>query len=137
VIFLTGMFLIPLMGVSPLDITGAPFGVLLTSIVVALCSSSLGILIASIARTEGQVTGISSGLLWVAGLIGGSILPSFMMPDWMNRVARFLPHYWANQAFFGLFFRNESLTDIYLYLLIMLVFTAAFFLVGVWRFKFE
>ena len=137
VMFLAGVLLLPLLGVAPLDLSSDPFGLLLASLAIALCSTSLGILIASLAKTQGQVGGISNIVLWIAALIGGSIIPSFFLPDLVNSIARFVPHYWANQAYFGLILRGETLANVWSDILVLLGFTLVFFIIGAWRFEFE
>jgi ABC-2 type transport system permease protein len=137
IIFLVGIFLLPLMGIPALDLSSDPLGLILTALTVALCSTSLGLLLASIARTQGQLGGISGGLLWVAGVLGGSIIPIFLFPDILKNIAKFVPHYWANQAFYGLILRGETLAVIWPDLLVLLGFTAAFFTIGLWRFDFD
>jgi ABC-type multidrug transport system permease subunit len=137
IIFLTGIFLIPLVGLPSIDFSSDPFGLFLASVAIALCSTSLGILIAAIAQSEGQVGGLSSALLWVAGFLGGSIVPAFMFPDSLQAIAKFVPHYWANQAYFDLIFRGETLATVWPSLLVLCAFTAIFFLIGVWRFDFD
>jgi len=137
VMFTAGMFLLPLFDVAPLNLSSDPFALLLASLAIALCSTSLGILIAAIAKTQGQVGGISNIFLWIAALIGGSLIPSFFLPDLINSIARFVPHYWANQAYFGLILRGETLADVWTDILILLAFTLIFFVVGAWRFDFE
>jgi ABC-2 type transport system permease protein len=137
VMFLAGVLLLPVLGVPSLELSSDPFALLLASLSIALCSTSLGILIAAIAKTQGQVGGISNIVLWIAALIGGSIIPSFFLPDLVNSIARFVPHYWANQAYFGLILRGETLADVYTDILVLLGFTLVFFVVGAWRFDFE
>lgn len=137
VMFLAGVLLLPVLGVAPLDLSSDPFGLLLASLAIALCSTSLGILIAAIAKTQGQVGGISNIVLWIAALIGGSIIPSFFLPDVLNSIARFVPQYWANQAYFGLILRGETLADVWTDILVLLGFTLVFFVIGAWRFEFE
>ena len=134
---LAGILLLPLFGVPPLDLSSDPLGLVLASLVIALCSTSLGIFIAALAKTQGQVGGISNIILWIAALIGGSIVPSFFLPDIVNSIARFVPHYWANQAYFGLILRGGTLVNVWMDLLVLLGFTLLFFLIGAWRFKFE
>jgi ABC-2 type transport system permease protein len=55
----------------------------------------------------------------------------------VNSIARFVPHYWANQAYFGLILRAGTLADVWIDLLVLLGFTLLFFLIGAWRFRFE
>jgi ABC-2 type transport system permease protein len=137
VMFTVGILLLPLFGVTPLKINSDPIGLLLASLAIALCSTSLGILIASIAKTQAQVGGISNIFLWIAALIGGSMIPSFFLPELINSIARFTPHYWANQAYFGLILRGESLSEVWIDILVLLGFTLIFFVIGAWRFNFE
>lgn len=137
VLMLVGIFVIPLVGVPSLDLSQNPLGVVLASLVTALCSTSLGIFIAGLARTESQVSGFSNALLWLAGILGGSMIPVFMYPEGLDKVVRFIPHYWANQAFFDLIFRGATLPDVTPSLLVLLGFTALFFLIGIWRFEFD
>jgi len=48
-----------------------------------------------------------------------------------------VPHYWALQAYNDLVIRGLSVTDILPELAILAGFTAAFFVVGLLRFKFD
>jgi hypothetical protein len=48
-----------------------------------------------------------------------------------------MPHYWANRTFLDLFARGQGLVDITTNLLVLLGFTVAFFIVGLWRFDFD
>jgi ABC-2 type transport system permease protein len=137
VMLLAGVLLLPLLGVAPLNLSTDPFALVLSSLAIALCSTSLGILIAGLAKTQAQVGGISNIILWIAALIGGSIVPTFLLPDLVNSIARFVPHYWANQAYYGLILRGETLVDVWTDIVVLLIFTLVFFLIGVWRFKFE
>lgn len=137
VILLTGLFLIPIFGLPPLDLSADPLGLALASLAIALCSTSLGILIAAIAHSEGQVGSLSSGLLWVAGFLGGSMIPSFLFPDFLQTISKVLPHYWANQAYFGLILRSQTLAQVWPDVLILLGFTLVFFIIGLWRFDFD
>jgi ABC-2 type transport system permease protein len=104
---------------------------------VALCSTSLGILIAALARTESQVGGISTLILWVAGLVGGAFIPAFVLGDFLNTVGKIVPQYWALQAYNNLMIRGQGLVDILPELGILLGFTSVFFVVGLLRFKFD
>lgn len=137
VILITGGFIIQLLGVEPLDLGNDPIGIIVVSFVIALCATSLGIFIAAIAKTENQVSGVSSVLLFMAGLFAGSFVPLFLFPEGLENIARFIPHYWANQAYYGLIFRGQTLADIWTSIAALLVFTLIFYAIGLWRFKYE
>lgn len=138
-IFLVGATLLPVLGFGALSIGQSPLAWALTSIIIALCSTCLGILIAGLVRTEAQVSGLSSALLWVAGFLGGAIFPPFIiqrMPV-LNVLSRLVPQSYATTAYYDVLTRGKDLLDIWPNLLILLAFSALFFFVGTRRFKFE
>jgi len=137
VIFATGIFIFPLLGLDRLQLGESPLALALLVIAVALCTTSLGILIASLAHTEAQIGGVSSVILWVMAFIGGSIMPLFLVNEFLASVGRLTPHGWANVAFYDLLVRGQGLADIKTALLALLAFTAGFFVIGLWRFDFE
>jgi ABC-2 type transport system permease protein len=137
VIFAFGAFGLRLMGLTPLPIEKAPLGAALIAILIALCSSALGIAIAALARTENQIGGLSTLLLWGMGLLGGCFVPLFILERFLGPIPMIVPHYWANRALDDLFIRGLGLADIYLSLVMLLVFSLIFFGIGLWRFDFD
>ena len=137
IIFALSLVLLPLLGLERPVYGNSPLGLIAVTIVVALCSTSLGILIAALARTESQVGGISTLILWVAGLVGGAFIPAFVLGDFLNTIGKIVPHYWALQAYNNLMIRGQGLVDILPELGILLGFTAVFFVIGLFRFKFD
>jgi ABC-2 type transport system permease protein len=137
VIFGFGLLVLPLLGQAPLSLGNAPFAVVLVGILIAVCSSSLGILIAALARTENQIGGLSAVILWAMGVLGGSFIPVFFLERFLGPIMRVVPHYWANSAFTDLLVRGAGLSDVVPQMVALLIFTAAFFAVGLWRFDFD
>jgi ABC-2 type transport system permease protein len=129
--------LLPLLGQEAPSLGNSPLGLILVTILVALCSTSLGILLAAIARTESQVGGISTLFLWVAGLVGGAFIPAFVLGDFLNAIGKVVPHYWAIQAYTDLMVRGQGVTDILPELGVLAGFTAVFFVIGMIRFRFD
>lgn len=104
---------------------------------IVLCASAFGLLIAAVARSRAAAGGMAVfGSLTMAPL-GGCWWPLFMMPAWMQALARITPHAWANAAFGKLLlFAAEpasALGDI----LALLAFGALFGAVARWRFRVE
>jgi ABC-2 type transport system permease protein len=137
VLFAFGSLGMRLLGLTPMPIEKAPLGVALVSLLLILCSSALGILIAALASTEAQIGGLSSVLLWGMGLLGGSFIPLFFLEGFLGPLPRIVPHYWANRAFNGLLVRNLGLGGVTTEMVVLLGFTAAFLAVGAWRFDFD
>ena len=139
VIFAAGAFLLPLMGFGRLNIGEQPLAWAITSILIALCSTCLGVLISTMARTEGQISGVSNALLWVAGFLGGAIFPAVFLQQipLMNVLMKLVPQSWAITAYYDVLTRGKGLADIWLNLVILAGFSIVFFAIGVRRFKFE
>jgi ABC-2 type transport system permease protein len=137
VIFAFGIVGLRLMGLPPTQLGPDPIAVVLVVALMALCSSAFGILIAAIARTENQIGGLSTLLLWGMGLLGGSFVPLFLLERFLGPLPKIVPHYWANHALVNLMVRGLGLADVTLDCAVLLGFTALFFAIGLWRFDFE
>lgn len=85
---------------------------LLMIIVTAFACSSFGVLLASIAKTKSQVQGISTLIVITMSAIGGSMIPTFVMPTFMQTMSHFTVNYWGIQGFYDIFWRNLQITDI-------------------------
>jgi ABC-2 type transport system permease protein len=137
IIFAASMVLLPLIGMDAPSLGNSTLGLILIAILVALCSTSLGILLAALCRTESQVGGVSSVVLWVAGLVGGAFIPAFVLGDFLNTIGKAVPHYWALQAYNDLTIRGLGVADILPELGILAGFVVVFFVIGLLRFKFD
>lgn len=136
VLFSAAILLFPLLGFDRLTLGNDPLALVVVCLLVLLCSTSLGVLIAAIARTEGQISGLSQVLLWVLGF-GAVLVTQMPSTPTINTVSKAIPHYWANAAFQDLFLRGQGLADIVPSILALSGFTLAFLAIGLWRFKFE
>ena len=94
-------------------------------------------LIAAIARTENQIGGFAAVILWIMAAVGGSFIPNFLLGDFLGTIGKLVPHYWANRAYNDLIVRGQGLADVMPELAALLAFTAAFALIGLWRFEFD
>jgi len=137
VIFAFGVFGLKLLGLSSASLGNNPLAVILVCLIICLCSTALGILLAAIARTESQIGGLSSLLVWGLGILGGAFIPIFILDNFLGPVVKFIPQYWANRALSSLMLRGLGLADVVLEITVLLGFTFIFFLIGLWRFDFD
>ncbi|MFN2265109.1 MAG: ABC transporter permease [Anaerolineales bacterium] len=137
VIFAFGVFGLKWLGLSAPTLGSQPLSVLLVCIIICLCSTAFGILVAAIARTENQIGGLTSLLVWGLGILGGAFIPIAFLDQFLGPVVKIIPQYWANRALSSLMLRGLGLTDITTELAVLLGFTAFFFLFGLWRFDFD
>jgi len=137
VIFAFGIVGLRLLGLTPATLGNDPLATGLVVLLLALCSSAFGILIAALARTEGQIGGLGTLLVWVMGLLGGSLIPLFILERILGPVPMVVPHYWANRALIDLMVRGRGLADVMVEMAALLGFTVLFFAIGLWRFEFD
>jgi ABC-2 type transport system permease protein len=137
VIFGVAALVLPLLGLAGLDLGSQPLALVPVVVLVALCSTTLGIVIAALARTENQIGGLSTLIIWVTGILGGAMIPSFLFPDLLNQLGQVVPQYWAIRAFNKLLVFDAGLADITTELGMLLVFAVIFLVIGLWRFDFD
>lgn len=73
--------------------------------------SSFGVLLASFAKSRSQVQGMSTLIILTMSCIGGSMIPTFIMPPFMQKISVFSVNYWGIQGFYDIFWRMLPLTD--------------------------
>jgi ABC-2 type transport system permease protein len=86
--------------------------VLLLIIATAFACSGFGMFLASIVKSRDQLQSLSTLAILSMSVIGGSMVPSFLMPQWMQSVGHISINYWSIQGFFDIFWRQLPLTDI-------------------------
>jgi ABC-2 type transport system permease protein len=137
VIFAFGIFGLKWLGLASPSLGNDPLAVVLVCFIISLCSTAFGILLAAIARTENQIGGLSSLLVWGLGIMGGAFIPVFILDKFLGPVVKVIPQYWANRALSSLMLRGLGLADVATELAVLLGFTLIFFLIGLWRFDFD
>lgn len=136
VLFSAGVLILPALGFNRMSLGNDPLALILACLILLLCSTSLGVLIAAIARTEGQISGLSAVVLWAFGF-AGIWLNQMPLTGPLETISKVIPHYWANLVFLDLFIHGQSLADIMPSILVLLGFTILFFTIGLRRFDFS
>ncbi len=85
--------------------------VLLLIIATAFACSSFGMFLAAIVKSRDQLQSLSTLAILSMSVIGGSMVPSFLMPSWMQSVGHVSINYWSIQGFFDIFQRQLPITD--------------------------
>ncbi|RIW31337.1 ABC transporter permease [Bacillus salacetis] len=102
-----------------------------------LCTIGLGLFIAGFVKTSEQQSVFGNLIIIASCMLAGVYWPIEIMPDVMQKAARFVPQYWGLQGFTELTARGGSIGDILVPVGILLAFTAVFLTVGMKRVRFE
>jgi len=79
---------------------------------VAFAVGSFGIFIVALVKTRQQLNGFSTLIILFMSALGGSMIPTFIMPDIMQTIGKFTVNYWGIQGFFDIFWRELSFMEI-------------------------
>lgn len=73
--------------------------------------SSFGILLASFSKSRKQVQSLSTLIVIVMSAIGGSMVPLFIMPEIIQKIAVVSVNYWGIQGFYDIFWKLVPISD--------------------------
>jgi len=114
---------------------GDPAGALAVIVSFGLVSVGAGILAGTLARTPDQTTAVGVPLAIGMAMLGGCAWPSFLMPEWMQTVAKITPHAWAMEAWTEMIFEEATLVDVLPQVAVLLGFAAVLLTVSVRRLR--
>jgi ABC-2 type transport system permease protein len=101
----------------------------------AVCFVGLMMLFAAICRTESAASGMGWAAMLVMAMLGGGMVPLFVMPTWMQSVSVVSPVRWTVLAFEGAIWRGYSLVEMLVPCGILVAVGAAAFMIGTAAFR--
>jgi linearmycin/streptolysin S transport system permease protein len=119
----------------------SPLGLIVLSLAVAFTASAMGILVAALAKTAKQADSIGMILAFVLAGLGGAIAmsaqPLYRTGGFISILSGLTPHAHAVEGYYMLMAENASLVQILPEVGILVGMGIIFFLIGVWRFRFD
>ncbi len=103
----------------------------------SLAAAALGTMLGTIVKTESQANGLSIMLGMVMAMLGGCWYPLELFPQAVQSAVRVLPTTWTMQGMLDIALRGQGPEGVVLEMLVLFGFALVFFLVGIWRFKYE
>jgi ABC-2 type transport system permease protein len=111
-------------------------GLALVTLCAVFAGAALGMLIASLAKTVKAADGIGQLFIQTFTIIGGGMIPIYVMPESIRFMANFTLNWWAMKGYNDLMM-GMGVTAVLPYCGILALMGAAYLTLGVWRFKVE
>lgn len=102
-----------------IDISGRAAQLLLACALAAAVAAAIALLVSVIAKSSVQMNTASTFIVLLFSALGGSMVPRFMMPGWMQRAADFTPNAWVIELFYGILARGSDASQLALPALIL------------------
>ena len=115
----------------------SPLAVLMILVSSILAAASLGVMLGTLVKSEGQANGLSVMVGMVMAMMGGCWYPIELFPLAIRTAVKVLPTTWAMQGLLDIVVRGQGVSGVWLESVVLLGFALLFFAIGVWRFKYE
>ncbi|MGI9341781.1 MAG: ABC transporter permease [Gammaproteobacteria bacterium] len=113
VLQVTVIFVVAWIGYG-LDLPGHVLPWFIVTVIAACTAAGLAMLLATACNTRRQAQTIANTAILVVSAVGGSMVPRIFMPEAMQKLGWFTPNTWALEAYSGIFWRQDSLLDIWM-----------------------
>ncbi|WNI34968.1 ABC transporter permease [Chryseobacterium sp. SG20098] len=107
-----GIYLFPYMDLPAFDVSGKMFQLVVVTLFAGLAAIGFGVLLGTIADTQEQSAPFGATSVVVLAAIGGIWVPVFLMPEFMQTVAKFSPMNWGLNAYYDIILRNSGIGGI-------------------------
>ncbi len=133
------MTLLMLFGTFVLGVNWASQPLALAIVMVASClaAAALGTMLGTFVKTAEQANGLSIMIGMVMALLGGCWYPLELFPQVVQQAVKVLPTTWAMSGMLDIALRGQGVTGILPEAGVLLGFALVFFVVGIWRFRYE
>ena len=86
---------------------------LVTTAAASAASGGLALGLVALCRTREQAQMLSTFVILILAAVGGSMVPRFLMPPWLQSAGWLTPHAWVIDAYQGLLWRDEGADMLY------------------------
>jgi|SRR3990170_1233857 len=123
-----------------MSLGSSPAALILVTLALGLSATTLGMLVAALSRSVEQAGSIGLLLIFVLGFLGGALDPInavYRGEGVLATISRLTPQAQAQIAYYTVMLQDGGVADVWQPLAYMLGLSLVFFLVAVWRFRFE
>ncbi|MEO6287420.1 MAG: ABC transporter permease [Dyadobacter sp.] len=106
--FSMGIWILPRLGLPLLTVPHNFLALAAVVLISSMAAVSYALMIGAFAKTEQQANGFGAISIIIFGAIGGILVPTFVMPGFMQFAANFSPLHWCLEGFYVLFLKGGS-----------------------------
>lgn len=110
---------------------------LVLSMAFVFASTGIAMTLAAITKNPSQLGVIGNIIVIVMSMLGGGFWPTEVLSDNMQLVAKMVPTGWAINGYTNIILRGMNLGDIWLNIVVLLLFGALFISFGIYRLRLE
>ena len=126
-----GVWLMPRIGGEALSLAGIDWAALLAALgAISLAAVGMALALASAVRSHAQAAAIGPIANVLMAAIGGIMVPKFVMPAFMQRIAEWSPMNWGLEALLAVLLRGGDVAAVLPYALRLVVFAGVMFAVA-------
>ena len=118
-------------------IEGSFAGFLGVCVAFAIMTATFGLLVAVLGKTPEATRGIAILVTLILVMLGGSWVPAFLFPQWLQKATFAVPTRWAVDGLDAMIWRGSGFDAAMAPIGALLAFAAAFGAIAVWRFRWE
>ena len=107
-----GVFVVPRLADLSLELGREPWVLLPITAACALAASSYGLLVATLTRTPEQAAAFGATSVVILSVVSGIMVPHFMMPEALQKIALASPLYWGQKAYLDAFLHGAGLAEV-------------------------
>jgi ABC-2 type transport system permease protein len=101
-------------------------GFFVMTAVTAAAAAGFGLMLATIARTRAQLSGMSTIIILTMSSLGGSMFPRFLMSETMQKFGLLTFNAWALDGYLKVFWRNAAVWQLWPQVLVLTVLAGVF-----------
>lgn len=113
VMILVGVYLVPVLGGDRLTLGHSLAALVMIASALSIAALGYGMLIAVLSKTIEQATTLGGAGNIILAALGGVMVPTFVMPEFMQEASVISPMSWGLQGFLDVFLRGGGIADIW------------------------
>jgi len=112
-IFSIGMLIFPLINLPKLILPSAFSAFIVMMLMCSLAAVSYALMIGALSKTQEQSNGIGAISIIIFSALGGILVPTFIMPMYLQVISYFSPMHWCLEGFYILFLKGGSWVQLF------------------------